>query len=163
MFTEKYHLFLRQFIQISHVLISSSPSFLHFHLPKLFHAQNFLNHVWCGHWKFYSKQQIPIHSTNSQDWTVRKWAYFYNSTTHCIYIVRPLSTSCAPTDWSNSEWKYSRKKFQEVPKSKTWIYHIPPRKWQPTPVFLPGESQGWRSLVGCRLWGRTESDTTEAT
>ena len=37
------------------------------------------------------------------------------------------------------------------------------RKWQPTPVFLPGESQGEGSLVGCRLWGRTESDTTEAT
>ena len=37
------------------------------------------------------------------------------------------------------------------------------RKWQPTPVFLPGESQGRRSLVGCRLWGRTESDMTEAT
>ena len=37
------------------------------------------------------------------------------------------------------------------------------RKWQPTPVFLPGESQGRRSLVGCRLWGRTESDTTEST
>ena len=37
------------------------------------------------------------------------------------------------------------------------------RKWQPTPVFLPGETQGWGSLVGCRLWGRTESDTTEAT
>ena len=35
------------------------------------------------------------------------------------------------------------------------------RKWQPTPVFLPGESQGWGSLVGCRLWGRTESDKTE--
>ena len=37
------------------------------------------------------------------------------------------------------------------------------RKWQPTPVFLPGESQGRGSLVGCRLWGHTESDTTEAT
>ena len=37
------------------------------------------------------------------------------------------------------------------------------RQWQPTPVFLPGESQGWGSLLGCRLWGRTESDTTEAT
>ena len=37
------------------------------------------------------------------------------------------------------------------------------RKWQPTPVFLPGESQGGGSLVGCRLWGRTESDTTEVT
>ena len=36
------------------------------------------------------------------------------------------------------------------------------RKWQPTPVFLPGESQGWESLVGCHLWGCTESDTTEA-
>ena len=36
------------------------------------------------------------------------------------------------------------------------------RKWQPTPVFLPGESQGRGSLVGCRLWGCTESDTTEA-
>ena len=33
------------------------------------------------------------------------------------------------------------------------------RKWQPTPVFLAGESQGQRSLVGCRLWGHTESDT----
>ena len=37
------------------------------------------------------------------------------------------------------------------------------RKWQPTPVFLPGESQGWGSLVGCRLRGRTESDATEVT
>ena len=37
------------------------------------------------------------------------------------------------------------------------------RKWQPTPVFLPGESQGQGSLVGCRLWGCTESDMTEAT
>ena len=37
------------------------------------------------------------------------------------------------------------------------------RRWQPTPVFLPGESQGRGSLVGCRLWGRTESDTTETT
>ena len=37
------------------------------------------------------------------------------------------------------------------------------RKWQPTPVFLPGESQGRGSLVGCCLWGRTELDMTEAT
>ena len=37
------------------------------------------------------------------------------------------------------------------------------REWRPTPVFLPGESQGRGSLVGCHLWGRTESDMTEAT
>ena len=34
------------------------------------------------------------------------------------------------------------------------------RKWQPTPVFFPGESQGWGSLVGFLLWGLADSDTT---
>ena len=37
------------------------------------------------------------------------------------------------------------------------------RKWQPTPVFLPGESQGRGSLVGCHLRGHTEPDMTEVT
>ena len=37
------------------------------------------------------------------------------------------------------------------------------RKWQHTPVFLPGESQGRISLVGCRLWDCTESDMTDVT
>ena len=37
------------------------------------------------------------------------------------------------------------------------------RKWQPTPVFLPGESQGRGTLVGCHLWGCTELETTEVT
>ena len=37
------------------------------------------------------------------------------------------------------------------------------RKWQPPPVFLPGESQGQGSLAGCCLWGRTGSGMTEAT
>ena len=37
------------------------------------------------------------------------------------------------------------------------------RKWQPTPVFLPGESQGRGSLVGCHLSGHTDLDMTEAT
>ena len=45
-----------------------------------------------------------------------------------------------------------------------WVGKIPQRRaWQPTAGFLPGESQGRGSLVGFRLWGRTESDTTEAT
>ena len=39
--------------------------------------------------------------------------------------------------------------------------HSRRRKWQPTPVFLPGESPGRRSLVGYSLWGLEESDTTE--
>ena len=44
-----------------------------------------------------------------------------------------------------------------------WLDIIWRRKWQPTPVFLPGESQGRRSLVDCHLWVRTELDTTEVT
>ena len=44
----------------------------------------------------------------------------------------------------------------------TFHFHALEEEWQPTPVFLPGESQGWGSLVGCHLWGRTESDTIEA-
>ena len=45
----------------------------------------------------------------------------------------------------------------------TFHFHALEKTIQPTPVFLPGESQGRGSLVGCRLWGHTESDTTEAT
>ena len=45
-----------------------------------------------------------------------------------------------------------------------WVGQIPGRReWQPTPVFLPGEFHGQRSLVGYSLWGCKESDTTEAT
>ena len=49
------------------------------------------------------------------------------------------------------------------PCSATWsFYHLLwRRKWQPTPVFLPGKSHGRRSLVGYSPWGRKESDTTE--
>ena len=39
-----------------------------------------------------------------------------------------------------------------------WVSEV---LWHPTPVLLPGKSNGWRSLVGCSPWGRTESDTTE--
>ena len=45
----------------------------------------------------------------------------------------------------------------------TFHFHALEEEWQPTPVFLPGGSHGQRSLVGCRLWGRTELDMTEAT
>ena len=58
--------------------------------------------------------------------------------------------------WHHYSMDMSLSKLQEW----WWTWR---RKWQPTPVFLPGESQGQKSLVGCHLWGRTESITTEAT
>ena len=45
----------------------------------------------------------------------------------------------------------------------TFNFHALEKEMATTPVFLPGESRGRGSLVGCRLWSRTESDTTEAT
>ena len=44
-----------------------------------------------------------------------------------------------------------------------WLIHVDVWQWQPTPVFLPGESQGRGSLVDCHLWGHTELDMTEVT
>ena len=43
-----------------------------------------------------------------------------------------------------------------------WVGKIPwRRKWQPTPVLLPGKSHGWRSVVGYSPWGHKELDMTE--
>ena len=45
----------------------------------------------------------------------------------------------------------------------TFHFHALEKEMAPAPVFLPGKSQGWWSLMACCLWGRTESDTTEVT
>ena len=49
--------------------------------------------------------------------------------------------------------------------TKSFVLHLSHTywrgQWHPTPVFLPGKSHGRRSLVGCSLWGHSESDTTE--
>ena len=48
------------------------------------------------------------------------------------------------------------------PRFDPWVRKMPwRRKWQPTPVLLPGKFHGWRSLVGYSPWGRKESDMTE--
>ena len=61
-------------------------------------------------------------------------------------------------------WQLARSFPVTGPQPLSWVRKTPwGRAQQPTPVFLPGESQGWGSLVGCCLWGRTESDMTEAT
>ena len=71
----------------------------------------------------------------------------------------PLQYSCLKNPIDRGAWKAA---VHGVAKSQTQLSNFT-RKWQPTPVFLLGESQGWRSLVGCRLWGCTESETTNVT
>ena len=77
----------------------------------------------------------------------------------------PLQCSCLENPVDRGAWRaavhrvaQSQTRLKRLSSSMHWR-----RKWQPTPVFLPGESQGQGSLVGCRLWGCTELDTTDMT
>ena len=80
----------------------------------------------------------------------------------------PLQYSCLENPMDGGDWWAA---VHGVARSRTGLstftftfhFHALEKKWQPTPVFLPGESQGWGSLVGCRLRGCTESDMTEVT
>ena len=60
-------------------------------------------------------------------------------------------------------WAEEPGRLQSMGSRRVFTFMHWRRKWQPAAVFFPGESQGRGSLVGCRLWGRTESDTTEVT
>ena len=59
--------------------------------------------------------------------------------------------------WDVLGWKHKIKLFL----GRAIAFSFWRRKWQPIPVFLPGESQGWGGLVGCHLWGHTELGMTE--
>ena len=76
----------------------------------------------------------------------------------------PLQYSCLENPMDGGAWWAA---VHGVARSRTRLSDFTfmhwRRKWQPTSVLLPGESQGRGSLAGCRLRGRTESDTTEAT
>ena len=80
----------------------------------------------------------------------------------------PLQYSCLENPMDGGAWKAA---VHRVAEGWThWATSLSPftfmywrRKRQPTPVFLPGESRGQGSLVGCRLWGHTESDTADMT
>ena len=78
----------------------------------------------------------------------------------------PLQYSCLENPMDGGAWwaaVHGAAKGQTRLRDFTFTFMHWRRKLQPTPVFLPGESQGQGSLEGRRLWGLTESDTTEAT
>ena len=80
----------------------------------------------------------------------------------------PLQYSCLENPMDGGAWEAA---VHGVAKSQTWLndftfnfhLHAVDKEMATTPAFWPGESQGWGSLVGCCLWGRTESDTTAVT
>ena len=107
--------------------------------PTLLQEREFLNADWCG--LLAEKAMAPHSSTLA--WKI-PW-------TEEPDRLQSMGSQRVGYDWTTSLSLF------------TFTFMHRRRRWQPTPVFLPGESQGQGSLVGCRLWGRTESDTTEAT
>ena len=104
-------------------------------------------------------------------WTYKLFSIFFNLLVNTINGEgngTPLQYSCLENPWTEEPGRLQSMGSLKVGHDwATWLLLFSfmhwRRKWQPTPVFLPGESQGWQSLVGCHLWGSTESDTTEVT
>ena len=104
-------------------------------------------------------------------WSLSKWSEIYRGTYRAVpeKAMAPHSSTLA---WK-MPWMEEPGRLQSVGSLRVghhWATSLSlftfmhwRRKWQPTPVFLPGESQEWGNMVGCRLWGHTESDTTEVT
>ena len=69
---------------------------------------------------------------------------------------------CIHNGWA-SQWHSGKESACQYRRCKfdLWVWKIPwKKKWQPTPVFLPGESHGQKSLAGYSPWGHKESDMT---
>ena len=112
------------------------------------------------------------------NWAIREalhiWGNWYLSWYSWFqFVLHPAYhfTWCTPSHSRTLAWKIPQMEEPELDKTErvtvtslslfTFVHWR--RRWQPTQVFLPGQSQGRGSLVGCRLWSRTESDTTEVT
>ena len=94
---------------------------------------------WKGHIPSIELSGDPCGSSDC----LRRW--------HCLYCSLPWYHR-----WQRIYLQCDRPGFDP------WVKRIPQRReWQPTPIFLPGESHGQRSLVGYRPWSCKESDTTE--
>ena len=129
-------------------------------------------------WLLISRNFIP----DSYSWRTIMWIKLFsfssNSTNKNIFsLYKTLSEKAMAPHSSTLAWKIPwleepgrlqsmgslQVEYDWVTSLSLFTFRHWRRKWQPTPVFLPGESQGRGSLVGCRLWGHTESDTTEVT
>ena len=135
--------------------------------------------LWKMVWRFIKKirikppydSAIPLLGIYPKETKIEKDIYILYSLQHCLpeKAMAPHSSTLAwKIPWMEDPGRMQSMVFLRV--GHDWATSLSlftfihwRRKWQPTPVFLLGESQGRRSLVGCHLWGRTELDTIEAT
>ena len=102
----------------------------------------------------------------------RTWLSDFTFTFHFHALEKEMATHSSTLAWK-IPWTEEPDRVQSTGSLRVghdWVTSLSfstfmhwRRKWQPTPVLLPGESHGQRGLVGCSPWGHTESDTTEAT
>jgi len=154
-------------------------------LRQLFHWQLVLNEVneprayYIGWSK--SERETQILHINACIWNLERWYWWFylqgsNGDRHGEQAVDTVGKGKGGTNWENSMETYiTICKTDSKWAFAVWHWELNPvlcdnlegwdwrRKWQPTPVFSPGESQGRGSLVGCHLWNCTELGMTEAT
>ena len=122
---------------------------------------------WIGRWIFFFTMALPGKSE------VHCWRLGCDLKKCCTWFVeKEMATHSSTLAWK-TPWTEEPGRLQSMGSRRighNWetllsFFTLMPwrRKWQPTPVFLPGESQRQRSLVGFCLWSRTRSDTTEVT
>ena len=127
---------------------------------------DFVNFLWPTHTEQFSvffhsgKQMLMVLNVSSQgikqEWVCIMECAIPSNKSNVPVVVIYIKTS--------RKSKYTIMTHNKLLKlDKIYISLSWRRKWQPTPVFLPGESRGQGSLMGCCLQGRTELDTTEAT
>ena len=112
--------------------------------------------TWSASWEIcrqVRKQQLEL---DMEQQTGSKSGKEYVKAVYChpAYLAYMQSTS-----WEKLGWKKHKLESRLLGE----IIITSDMQMTPTPVFLPGESQGWQNLVGWCLWGHTDSDTTEAT
>ena len=127
--------------------------------------------VW---WDFYLKESKIYSKTYSGQSHIKQCFSFnvINCTSFSINLEKAMATHSSTLAWK-IPWTEEPGRLQSMGSRRVRHDWATPlllftfmhwrRKWQPTPVFLPGESQGRQSLVCCCLWGRTELDMTEVT
>ena len=119
--------------------------------------------------KFLPKNCLLDQTANHTRQSVTLWSHCMKL---CLTMEKAMAAHSSTLAW-RIPWTEEPGRLQSMGLLRVghnWATSLSPftsmhwrRKWQPTQVFLPIESQRWGSLVGCSPWGRTELDTTEVT